>query len=320
MAGRKSLTPAQPGRAIQIVDKTPVHIGELEAAARDAGELIPIEEIDRSHVLLNAGRIQNALLMATVADRSIAESYLKIVESKAYVGAAYVDAGGNRRRVATLEEFCNIYFGKSARRCREIANNLELLGVELFEAAERTGLGQRDYNALKALPADDQEVIKQAIAEGGDRHAVLGMLTQLAQRQAVEKANLQSDIAAKNDVAAKKSDRINKLEEDLAKARRQARKATPDETLKVLRTRISELVVGIEADINAPGDVASLRRWVAETTEFAQANNLDVMPMLAGTFAQIERVLWCLRDEFSIPHAAVGDPETEADMALGNIG
>lgn len=318
MAGRKKVAPAVPATDMQIVERTPPEMAAQEIAAREAGEFVSIDQaMGWMQVSGAMSSITSLQFMRQVADRATAEQYIAIKKSKAYVGAPYVDGDGNLRQAQTLDEFCRARLGKSYRRCEELATNLELLGGELYDAAQKIGLGQRDYNALKVLPADDQEVIRQAIAEGGDRDAVVGMLTQLVERQAVEKAELKADLDAKDEVAAKKSARITKLEEDLAKARRQARKATPDETLATLRARIAEVAVGIEAEINASGDVGSLRRWVGEVIELAEAHNLDVMPMLAGSIAQIERVLWCLRDEFGIPHAAVGSPRTEADMALG---
>lgn len=318
MAGRKKVAPAEPATDMQIVERTPPEMAAQEIAAREAGELVSIDQAMGWMQLSDSlASIQGLQFVATVADRAIAETYVKVKKSKAYVGIPYRDQNGNVRLLQTLDEFCRTRLGKSYRRCEELATNLELLGGELYDAAQKMGLGQRDYNALKVLPADDQEVIRQAIAEGGDRDAVVGMLTQLVERQAVEKTELKADLVAKDEVAAKKSARITKLEEDLAKARRQARKATPDETLATLRSRLTEVAVGIEAEINASGDVGSLRRWVGEVMELANAHDLDVMPMLAGSIAQIERVLWCLRDEFGIPHAAVGSPQTEADMALG---
>lgn len=134
-------------------------------------------------------------------------------------------------------------------------------------------------------------------------------------RAAVREAR--ADLQTKDDVAAQTDERVRKLEEDLAKARREARKATPDDVLSKLRSRIDAVALGVEAEINATGDVGSLRRWVGELTEHAASHDLDVLPYLAGVFAQLERALHVLRGEFGIPRAAVGDPAEEARLTLG---
>lgn len=45
----------------------------------------------------------------------------------------------------------------------QLADNLNLLGPELYEQAEKIGFKARDYQALKALPSDEQEIVKQAL-------------------------------------------------------------------------------------------------------------------------------------------------------------
>lgn len=133
-------------------------------------------------------------------------------------------------------------------------------------------------------------------------------------RAAVRSAR--ADLLAKDSVVASNTERLNKLEEDLAKARLTAKKATPDATLQKLRERISEVALGLEADISAEGDVNSLRRWIAQAIEHANTHDIVVLPYLAGVFAQVERALHMVRDEFGIPRAAVGDPAAEARMTL----
>lgn len=199
--GPKPLSPAVL-QGPQFVKHTPADIAATQAAMYAAGELpTPEEVVGWTQSSLLAGRIQSALVQRHVAARIIAESYAALMESNSYVGTPYVDADGSRRHVAALDEFCTVFFGRSARRCRELAANLDTLGADLFEAAEKIGLGQRDYNALKALPADDQAVVKQALADGGDREAVTGMLVGLTERlsKKLEKKTHEYESLAKRD-------------------------------------------------------------------------------------------------------------------------
>ena len=203
MAGRNKLTVVPLNAGPQLDRELLAERRAFLAGAVEAGDMPTIQQVDGwLEAATNVGRVQAALVAETVAARIIAESYAKIVESKTYIGAPYIDADGSRRHVADLDEFCVAFFGKSARRCRELAGNLDTLGADLYEAGERIGLGQRDYNALRALPADDQAVVKAALAEGSDKSAVLDLLNELASRLQEAKAEKETlDRRAKAQIA-----------------------------------------------------------------------------------------------------------------------
>jgi hypothetical protein len=246
MAGRKPLAPVVLEQGTQLdPDKLAVRRQEL-IAAHAAGEMPTLEQtagwIDAA---MHAGRVQSALVAATVSERIIAESYRAIAESKGYEGVPYTDAGGSRKHVSSLDEFCDVFFGKGARRCRQLAANLDTLGADLYEAAEKIGLGQRDYNALRALPEADQGVVKAALAEGSDKSAVIDLLNELAERLAqarAEKATL--DHRAGNQVA-----RINELEDKLSDARHFLRTAKPDAKADEMFMELAALFIGARAEI-----------------------------------------------------------------------
>jgi hypothetical protein len=184
------------------------------------------------------GRIEMADFVATVAEKAIAETYLKIKETKSYKGLPYRKDNGEMATVATLDEFCEAYLHKSSRRCRELAANYHLLGPQLYEHAERIGLGQRDYNAIKALPADDQAVIKAAI-EAEDRSRVIDLMQEMAvkhgaekeqakQRAAADQAtieDLRGSLDASRSRVKEKDEEINALKDKLYAKQR---KATPE--------------------------------------------------------------------------------------------
>ena len=116
-----------------------------------------------------------------------------------------------------------------------MATDYHLLGGDLYEAAERIGFRNQDYRALKALPADDQEVIKQAMA-ADDRDQVLDLLQEMAARHASEKAALTAQAAeatetseARDAVIKAKEETISKLELRATSAERRQATFTDEE-------------------------------------------------------------------------------------------
>jgi len=203
MAGRNKLTVVSLNDGPQLDRELLAERREFLVAAVEAGDMPTAEKIAGwMDAATHVGRVQAALVSETVASRIIAESYAAIVESKTYIGFPCVGPDGSTKRVSSLDEFCEVFFGKGARRCQQLADNLKTLGADLYEAGERIGLGQRDYNALRALPADDQAVVKAALAEGSDKSAVLDLLNELASRLQEAKAEKETlDRRAKAQIA-----------------------------------------------------------------------------------------------------------------------
>jgi hypothetical protein len=166
------------------------------------------------------GRIEAAQFSATVSEKLIIETALKVRESKQYKGLPYVRDGiaGN---ISTFDEFCEIFLGKTGRRIRDLIGNYNLLGEELYEQAERLGFRQRDYNALKALPADDRQIIGMAIEEENLDKA-LELMQQMAVKHQVYKdttekklTELENSAKSKDAVIQKKDQKLNELDHEL---------------------------------------------------------------------------------------------------------
>lgn len=232
---------AVPGHAITLRE-------EAEVKATD---------IEMTGIAMRAlGRMEALEFSATVADRARVEVYLELKQNKAYRALTIKDSDGNRRRVADLEEFCDHFLGKSAKRIREMAANYHLVGAELYEVSERIGFRNQDYRALKALPADDQEVIKQAI-ETDDRDTILSLMQELAAKHQSEKAALQAEAkearetaAARDDVIKAKEDTISKLELRATTAERRKANFTDIEEAGYeaapLHQAVAETIVGLK--------------------------------------------------------------------------
>lgn len=261
-----------------------------------------------------AGRMEMTAFFATVADRAMIETYLRIKKTKAYVDMPYRDADGNLRRSQTLDEFCRVVLGKSRRRLEELATNYHLLGPELYEQAEKVGLGQRDYNALKALPADDQAVIRQALEGGADHETVIEQLVTLTERHAAQKTTLEDaldiarqDIAAKNERARQRSEEMEHLREQLISAQHGWRAATPDEQAERLRRAVLQAADQVRLAIAPESEEVGLRGAVLALADHADAHGIEVADFLGGVFVELIMTLRRVRDTDRVMAPVVKD-------------
>lgn len=181
--------------------------------------------LDMAPVAEALGRVKAAEFFRRVGDVVVAQAFTDLRNSKKYKDYPIKDEEGNIRRCQNFEEFCQIAFGKSYKRCFELAQNLHTLGSDLYEAAERVGFRSRDYAALKALPAEEQAVVKQALASES-KEQVLDILQDMAARHAAEKAaaqkqaeELSADLDARDKVLKDKTARLDELTVKLEKLR-----------------------------------------------------------------------------------------------------
>ena len=171
---------------------------------------------------IDLGRLEALDFMATVANSAILPIYENVKKSKAWKFLRNTKSGDGRH-FASLDEFCEVKLGKSYKRLRELSLNRSLIGQEAFEQAERLGLRQVDYNAIKTLPAPDQELMRRAVEEAQSRDEVLDLLQELAARHAKEKETaskeilqLQADKKYATEQQDKERTRAEKAEKTLA--------------------------------------------------------------------------------------------------------
>lgn len=209
--------PRKPHKPAELGDSAgPLPQGHAITLAEEQ-ETADIER-DMAHLAMRSlGRLEALEFSETVAARARVEVFLELKKSKAYRAIEYRDADGNRKRISDLDEFCERYLNKSARRLRQMAEDYHLLGGDLYEAAERIGFRNQDYRALKALPADDQEVIKQAMSPDADRDQVIDLLQEMAARHASEKAALTAEATEAKETAEARDDVIKAKEETISK-------------------------------------------------------------------------------------------------------
>jgi hypothetical protein len=292
------------------IGATPEHIAEREALAHARGEVASVDEVLRwGEAQKLISRVETSAFFATVSDRVRAEAYAEIKKSKAYIGMPFIDQEGNLQRFQDLEEFCRAKLGKSYRRCEQILANYQMLGGDLYETAQRIGLGQRDYVSIKALPANDREVIEQAIAEGASRPEVIEKLVALTERQVREKEALQAEMAerdatieAKDERAAEREQRIDKLQTDLRKAKRELAQAEPDQVEDQLRTTLAKASLNARAQIGASGEgVASVANAVRELLAHGEETGADHRDYVAGLLQELITEVRVISDEHALP-------------------
>lgn len=173
-----------------------------------------------------AGHIEGLEFMRRVSEVAIAQRFAQARADKAWKGLPYRDQDGRIKRVESFDEYCRAFLGKSYNRCQELAQTLHLLGPALYEQAQSIGFKAKDYRALKALPAEEQEVVKQAL-ESESKEQVLDILQEMAARHSAERealqkseAELKADLEAKDALLQSKTERADKLAVELEKLKR----------------------------------------------------------------------------------------------------
>lgn len=250
------------------------------------------------------GRIEASQFYATVAEKLIVETAINIRESKKYKGLPYKNENGQCATVATFDEFCQIFLGKSARRVQELISNYNQLGPNLYEQAEKIGFRQRDYNALKALPADDRQLIAQAIEEESLEKA-LDILQEMAAKHQREKTEmvkkvdeLAQTIEAKDKVIKDKTGLIDNQAEKLALFENRQKSITAEQALVDARNNLQVHAANVKAQV-----MSQLRSCM---------RTLHQQPGDHGAFAggcliEIKRELDILRDEYNLPVTVTED-------------
>lgn len=199
------------------------------------------------------GRMDSAQFWRCVADSTVLASYENIKKTKAWK----YSINGDGRQFEDFDEFCQERYGKSYRRMRELLADRNLLGQELFEQAEKIGLRQIDYNAIKALPAPRQEIVKEALSAGATKEDLQQAIQQLAadtQKEidalAAQVAETKADLEARGQLL---SDKNRKIDELLVRTTPAATVNWPEQyqgfvaQVQVIRNTLKQSIANLEA-------------------------------------------------------------------------
>ena len=180
-----SRTTTKPQQPVTDVVLNPNAVANIKKA-QDAVARLDQEADEILAAGIDLGRLEALDFVVTVTSSAILPIYENVKKSKAWRFLRNPKSG-HGAHFESLEEFCEVKLGKSHERLRKIMANRNLIGQEAYEQAERLGMHQRDYNAIKALPAPDQELMRRAMEEAKSRDEVLDLLQELAARHAKEK-------------------------------------------------------------------------------------------------------------------------------------
>ncbi|MBC17113.1 MAG: hypothetical protein CL942_08680 [Desulfovibrio sp.] len=201
----------------EISDERSAELAQTQNTAAAVDQAV----MDAEEVHTALGRIEGLEFLRRVGDVAIAQIFAEVRKSKKYKGLPYKDENGHLRHVADFEEFCSVKLGKSYRRCHELAQNLNMLGSDLYESAETIGFRAKDYRALKALPPEEQEVVKTALASDS-KDEVVDILQDMAARHQAEKEaakkekdDLTADLDARGKLLKDKAEKLEQTEEEL---------------------------------------------------------------------------------------------------------
>lgn len=194
----------EPNHAVIEIDSaamTEVGVRErLQASALEIGEQL--------------GIIKSAEFYARCAEKLVVEAFMKLKEGKRYKDLVVTRENGESAPCADLDEACRFFLGKSYRYCAQITQNMETVGAKLFESASQLGFRTKDYQAIRALPADDQALVKSAIADTNDRDTVTDLIGELTERHAKKLAEKDRVIADLGQKVELKERRIHVLGEE----------------------------------------------------------------------------------------------------------
>lgn len=233
--GRRPIDGPAPATPDIVSDQTTrAYVDEL----RQDTAVMPKAQLAQSLRVAEAAGMIAAFQYNETANRvAMLKLFAQIRDSKAYKGARVTDrASGETVTVTTWEEFCAAY-GYSKRKIDVDLQNLAAFGGDFMEMQEKLGLGYRDLrllrNGIAALPPEERQAILDDVAAAEGPEEVKEKLADLRLELAKAKADrkeLEADMQAKEKVSKEKSEKLDALEEQVARLT----SMSPDERQKAL--------------------------------------------------------------------------------------
>ena len=259
---------------------------------------------------VDIGRLEALDFVVTVTSSALVSIYENVKKTKAW-RLLRNPKSGHGAHFESLEEFCEVKLGKSYERMRKIAANRNLIGQQAFEQAERIGLRQVDYKAIRALPAPEQELVRRAVEESASRDEVLGLLQELAARSAQKEQELRAQVRQEQQERAATEQRLSVVRQQKEQAEEKAALIAtlpPDELLQKLRQEAACVAAQAEGLV-----LGSLRQaLLALEAHAGREGATGSAAFMAGLLAQVQAQLDALRAEFDLPDAADADADADA--------
>lgn len=296
----------------------PTSVATIEKA-QDAVARLDQEADEILAAGIDIGRLEALDFVAVTANTAMLAIYENVKKSKAWRFIRNPQNGRNGQ-FESLEEFCEVKLGKSYKRLRTLAAQKNLLGQDAYEQAERLGLRDVDYNAIKALPAPDQELVRRAVEEAQSRDEVLDLLQELAARHAKEKKEAEDtrlQLEADNKFLADKRDKEAQRADKAEKALQSGPRTQP------LSERLATFAADVDKASNAASEaliqlgqhIQALEQWWLE--EAVQLPGYDperVTPMPPEVLAVAQK----LHDSTQSMALAVGHLQHDVRLVFGD--
>lgn len=197
------------------------------------------------------GRRQMMSVMSKLVTVTDLVDLQNIKESKGYKNHTHVDTDGKPVTITTWDDYCRVVEGRSRESIDLELKNLAELGPALFDSMRTVGLGPSTMRAIRQLPDDDKQLIQQAV-NTSDKDELAEFVEQIITKNARDKAELSkkleeatATIEAKDSVAKTNVERINELQEKVARIK----KMPVEESSVEVRNEVSKLQSEIEEQI-----------------------------------------------------------------------
>lgn len=115
----------------------------------------------------------------------------------------------------TWAEYCALLRKSEDQVARDIAN-LQAFGEEALESMSAMGIGYRELRQYRRLP-EDQKLALIEVAKSGDKEGFVELAEEIIAKHAKEKEAAAENLEAKDQVLAKANERINTLEDQVAR-------------------------------------------------------------------------------------------------------
>lgn len=223
--GRRAMNAETANAELVATDTYEAGATALVADLRQDSIAMPRAEIAQSlHMAETIGRISAFQINEAFNRVGMLKLFQDVRDTRSYKGATVVMRGtGDLVTVATWEDFCTAY-GYSHKKINEDLQNLASFGGDFLELQDKLGLGYREMRLLRKgladLPPEERQAVltDMAEAEGPEevKEKLADMRLELAQAKAREK-ELLADIEAKEQVSKGKTEKLDTLEERVAK-------------------------------------------------------------------------------------------------------
>lgn len=228
---------ASPARGRKTMDVASNSTAEVLHPDYEGAAISVVAELRQDSVAMPKGELAQSLRMAEAAGRisafqfneainrvALLKIFQDIRDTSAYKGATVIlRATGETVTVATWEDFCTAH-GYSRRKIDEDLQNLASFGGDFLELQDKLGLGYRELRLLRKglaeLPPEERQAVLADVAEAEGpeevKEKLADMRLELAQAKAREK-ELLADMEAKEKVSKGKTEKLDNLEEQVAR-------------------------------------------------------------------------------------------------------